>query len=171
MTDSTQNIIFETPRLIIRRYTVGDLNNFFQLNGNQDVMRFIRPAQSLEQSREFLKRIIADYEAWPGMGRWAMYIKDEPRFVGSFAIIPIENSEKLQLGYALVKNDWGKGYATESVQGGLRYAFEKLGLNEIAAITYPQNEPSQNVLLKNGFAFHKTFMEEDRELNMYLRRK
>jgi RimJ/RimL family protein N-acetyltransferase len=57
------------------------------------------------------------------------------------------------------------------VQGGIRYAFEKLGLNEIAGITYPQNELSQNVLLKNGFVFHKTFMEEDKELNMYLRKK
>ncbi|TMI73716.1 MAG: GNAT family N-acetyltransferase [Bacteroidetes bacterium] len=157
----TNNIIFETERLMVRQYTNGDLDRFFQLNGNEDVMRYIRPAQ----------RIISDYEAWPGMGRWAMYKKDELRFIGSFAIIPIENSDKLQLGYALVKNDWGKGYATESVQGGIRYAFEKLGLNEIAGITYPQNELSQNVLLKNGFVFHKTFMEEDKELNMYLRKK
>jgi ribosomal-protein-alanine N-acetyltransferase len=171
MSISTNNIIFETERLMVRRYTDGDLDRFFQLNGNEDVMRYIRPAQSLEQSKEFLQRIISDYESWPGMGRWAMYKKDELRFIGSFAIIPIENSEKLQLGYALVKNDWGRGYATESVQGGIRYAFEKLGLNEIAAITYPQNELSQNVLLKSGFVFHKTFMEEDKELNMYLRKK
>ncbi|HET6993370.1 MAG TPA: GNAT family N-acetyltransferase [Chitinophagaceae bacterium] len=171
MNFSFDNTIFETPRLTVRRYTAADLDYFFQLNGNEDVMRYIRPAQSLEQSKEFLQRIIADYEAWPGMGRWAMFVKDEMRFVGSFAIIPIENSDKLQLGYALIKNNWGKGYATESVKGGIRYAFEKLGLNEIAGITYPQNEPSQNVLLKNGFVFHKTFMEEDKELNMYLLRK
>jgi ribosomal-protein-alanine N-acetyltransferase len=171
MSVSTNNTIFETPRLIVRRYSERDLDRFFLLNGDTEIMRYIRPAQSLDQTRDFLQRIISDYETWPGMGRWAMYKKDESRFIGSFAIIPIENSEKLQLGYALIKNDWGKGYATESVQGGICYAFEKLGLNEIAGITYPQNQPSQNVLLKNGFVFHKSFMEEDKELNMYLRRK
>ena len=164
-------MIFETERLLIRPYTADDLHLFFKLNGDDDVMRYIRPAQTLEQSKEFLQRIIADYESWPGMGRWAMFSKEDGQFVGSFAIIPIENSDQLQLGYALIKNDWGKGYATESVKGGIQYAFDRLGLREIAGITYPQNISSQKVLLKNGFVFDRTFTEDDKELNIYIRKR
>jgi hypothetical protein len=30
------------------------------------------------------------------------------KFVGSFAIIPVEGSEDIQLGYAFLKENWGK---------------------------------------------------------------
>jgi RimJ/RimL family protein N-acetyltransferase len=168
MAKSDNQIVFETERLVIRPYTMNDLDNFFLLNGDEDVMRYIRPAQTLEQSKEFLQKIITAYAERPGMGRWGMFSNQDHRFLGSFAIIPVEKSDKLQLGYALIKENWGKGYATESVKGGLQYAFGYLGLTEIAGITYPENIPSQKVLLKNGFVFDRTFKEDDKELNLYI---
>jgi ribosomal-protein-alanine N-acetyltransferase len=163
-------MIFETERLRVRPYTMDDLHLFFQLNGDEEVMRYIRPVQTFEQTREFLQKIITDYAFRPGTGRWAMFSKEDQQFIGSFAIIPVEGSDKLQLGYALTKNNWGRGYATESVRGGLHYALHKLNLPEIAGITYPENIPSQNVLLKNGFVLHKTFKEEDRYMHLYIRK-
>jgi len=163
--------VFETERLFVRPYTMDDLTLFFRLNGDNEVMRYIRPAQNLEQTTEFLQKIIHSYQERPGIGRWAMISKADQQFAGSFAIIPIDNSIQLQLGYALLKENWGKGYASESVKGGLQYAFDQLGLIEIAAITYPENIPSQKVLLKNGFVFDKTFMEEEKELQFYIRRR
>ena len=150
---------------------MNDLEDFYRLNGNEDVMRYIRPAQNLEQSKVFLQKIINDYSERPGMGRWAMYSKDDGLFAGSFAIIPIDNSPQLQLGYALIKENWGKGYASESVAAGLNYAFNNLGLSEIAGITFPENTPSQKVLLKNGFVFDKAFIEDEKELHIYMCRR
>jgi ribosomal-protein-alanine N-acetyltransferase len=167
----TSDIIFETERLYIRPYSMDDLPRFFLLNGNEEVMRYIRPAQTLEQSQQFLEKIIKAYEERPGMGRWAMLSKSDHQYTGSFAIIPIEKSTQLQLGYALIKDNWGKGYASESVKGGLKYAFTQLGLKEIAGITFPENIPSQKVLLKNGFVFDRMFMEEDKQLNLYICRR
>ena len=155
---------------MVRPYTMDDLHYFFQLNGDEDVMRYIRPVQTFEQTREFLQKIITDYAFRPGIGRWAMFSKEDHKFVGSFAIIPVEGSDKLQLGYAMTKDNWGKGYATESVKGGLYYAIHKLNLSEIAGITYPENISSQKVLLNNGFVFDKTFKEEDRDMHLYIRK-
>jgi ribosomal-protein-alanine N-acetyltransferase len=176
MSKSGKQIIFETERLIVRPYSMDDFKNFYRLNGDEDVMRFIRPAQSKKQSKEFLQKIIAAYAERPGMGRWGMFLKNKGGFVGSFAIIPVENSKqsdsyRMQLGYALVKESWGKGYATEAVKGGLQYAFGHLKLIEIAGITYPENVISQKVLLKNGFVFDKIFFEEERELHLYICRR
>jgi [ribosomal protein S5]-alanine N-acetyltransferase len=173
---TANGIVFETERLIVRPYTMDDFKNFYRLNGDEDVMRFIRPAQTKKQSKEFLQKIIAAYDERPGIGRWAMFLKKKNEFVGSFAIIPVENTDqsdsyRMQLGYALVKESWGKGYATESVKEGLQYAFDHLKLSEIAGITYPENFPSQKVLLKNGFVFDKTFLEEERELHLYICKK
>ena len=161
-------IIFETPRLIVRPYTMEDVSHFFLLNGSEEIMRYIRPAQTLEQTKEFLAKIIEDYDIRPGMGRWAMLTKTDQQFVGSFAVIPVERSTQLQLGYALTKENWGKGYATESVKHGLSYAFGELDLAEIAGITFAENIPSQKVLLKNGFLLDSQFTEEDKLLHLYI---
>lgn len=168
MNKSGKQIIFETERLFIRLYSMDDFDNFFRLNGDEEVMRYIRPAQTKEQSKEFLKKIITAYTERPGTGRWGMFLQKNKKFVGSFAVIPVEQSDKLQLGYALLKENWGKGYASESVKEGIQYAFGKLKLTEIAAITFPENISSQKVLLKNGFSFDKTFTEGDKLLHLYM---
>lgn len=171
MTGSDHEIVFQTERLFVRPYTMDDLDNFFRLNGDKEVMRYIRPAQTFEQSKEFLLKIILAYAQRPGTGRWGMFSHNDQEFVGSFALIPVEGSDRLQLGYAILKENWGKGWASEAIRGGIQYAFLHLKLTEIAAITYPENLPSQKLLLKNGFVFEKTFREEDKDLSLYLLRR
>jgi [ribosomal protein S5]-alanine N-acetyltransferase len=168
MSKATNEIVFETERLFVRPYTMDDLHLFFRLNGDEEVMRYIRPAQTLEQSKEFLQKIIADYIKLPGKGRWGMFLKEDNHFIGSFAIIPVDNTDKLQLGYALTREYWGNGFASESVRRGIQYAFGKLDLVEIAGITFAENIPSQKVLLKSGFVFDKTFIEEGKEMHLYI---
>lgn len=166
---ATSSLIFETARLRVRPYTPEDLDLFFRLNGDEQVMRYIRPAQTYEQTREFLQKIITDYAFQPGRGRWAVEMKTG-EFVGSFAIIPVEHEEFWQLGYALLPAYWGQGLATESVRGGLRYAFDVLKMERIAAITFPENRNSQKVLLNNGFVFDSLIPEDGRQLHLYFRR-
>lgn len=163
------NIIFETPRLVVRKYIFEeDADNFFRLNGDPEVMRYIRPAKSREECIEFLKEIIAKAEENPGIGRWAAIEKLNGVFVGSFAIIPIEQTEDIQLGYALLKEQWGKGFASELTKGGLDYYFRTTEAAHIYAITEKPNTASQKVLLKNGFTFDSIKKEEGKDLLMYI---
>lgn len=164
-------IIFETERLLVRAYTADDFEDFYRLNSDEEVMRYIRPVKSRKETQDFFQKVLTDYDTLPGLGRWGMYLKTSGEFAGSFAVIPIEHSDKIQLGYALLKVNWGKGYASESTKGGIDYAFAKLGLEEIAGVTYPENTASQQVLLKNGFVLHDTFFEDDQEMHLYMLRR
>src|SRR5438105_11700938 len=111
-------IIFETERLYIRRYTKADEEHFFCMNSDPEVMQYIRAPQNREECNHFLLQNITSYEKSPLMGRWAIIEKNTGTFIGSFAIIPVENKEEFQLGYALLKPYWGNGYASESVVAG-----------------------------------------------------
>jgi [ribosomal protein S5]-alanine N-acetyltransferase len=162
-------VIFETDRLIIRRYTLADEENFFRLNGDPEVMKYIRDAKSRQECSIFLKRNLAYYEQQPLLGRWAMIEKASNEFCGSFAVIPVETVDanrhsEIQLGYALLKDHWGKGYATESTVGGMQYAFDILKLPVIVAITDTANIASQKVLLRSGFEQQPNIMEANRPL-------
>jgi len=157
-------ILFETERLAVRHYIKDDSHNFFLLNGDEEIMRYIRPAKSRKQSNAYLLEIIAEYEKHPDEGRWATVDKLTNEFIGSFAFIPIENTDKMQIGYSLLKQNWGKGYATELTFAGLHYVFTKTALTEIFGVTETPNIVSQKVLLKAGFTPQDTFNEGDKEL-------
>jgi ribosomal-protein-alanine N-acetyltransferase len=160
--------IFETERLIVRRYSQADKDNFFSLSGDEDVMRYIRAVQTREESEKFLKENIEFYSMYPQMGRWGVEEKLTAKFIGSFAIIFIPGSEKIQLGYSLKKVEWGKGYATELTKAGLKYVFEVMKLPLIYAVTEKANEPSQHVLLKAGFTEESRYTEDNKELVRFI---
>jgi [ribosomal protein S5]-alanine N-acetyltransferase len=162
------HIIFETERLLVRRYTQNDKENFYSLSGDEDVMRYIRAVQTREESDKFLKENIEFYSMYPQMGRWGVEEKLTAKFVGSFAIIFIPGSEKIQLGYSLKKEEWGKGYATELARAGLKYVFEVMKLPLIYAVTESKNTASQKVLLKAGFEQELIFKEGEKELYRFI---
>jgi [ribosomal protein S5]-alanine N-acetyltransferase len=162
------HIIFETERLYIRRYIKADEENFFRLNSDPDVMRYIREPESKLECNMFLLQNMVAYEQFPLMGRWAMLEKATDTFVGSFAIIPVENLSEIQLGYALLKEFWGRGFAAESVLAGRQYAFELMKLPRIVALTETGNVGSQRVLTKCGFVQQQNIMERDKELCFFV---
>jgi RimJ/RimL family protein N-acetyltransferase len=140
------------------------------LNGDPEVMRYIRPVKSREETNAFLNEVIEYSKNNPAYGRMAVNEKLSNVFVGSFAIIPLEKTEYMQLGYSLLPSYWGIGFATELVKYGLRYIFNKTNLTEIFGVTEVMNVNSQKVLLKTGFVFEKTYSEGSKQLNLYRRK-
>ena len=161
-------IIFETARLVVRQYRPDDQENFFAMNGDEEIVRYIRPAKTKEESDIFLAEVIGYYFENPLYGRWAVNEKQTGNFVGTFALIPIEKTSKMQLGYSLLKPAWGQGYATELTKAGLMYVFSKTPLSEIWGITEAGNIPSQKVLLKAGFKISGSYMDDGKEIFSYL---
>jgi RimJ/RimL family protein N-acetyltransferase len=82
-------------------------------------------------------------------------------------IRPSTHVPEVEMGYALLPHAWGIGLATEALQGGIKHAFDELKLPCVIAITYPQNIPSQKVLLKCGFVFEREFYGEGQLLYLF----
>lgn len=159
---------FETDRLIVRDLNPGDMDHFFLLNGNEEVMRYIRPVKTKAESDAQFEQIMALGPSVPANGRWAVVEKASDRFIGSFAIIPIPfDPEKTQLGYSLIPEYWGRGLATELTIAGLHYFLTHTSIPEIFGVTETPNTASQKVLLKAGFAFHHKEVQEGKELMIY----
>lgn len=156
--------IFETERLLVRQFTTGDGNEFFLMNGDEEVVRYIRPAKTKEECDVFLQEIIKYAEENPLFGRWAVYEKSGGSFVGSFAVIPIKGTDKMQLGYSLLREMRGKGYATELTNNGIQYFFEKTDDAVLYAQTESENTSSVKVLLRCGFIESGSHREGEKEI-------
>ncbi|HSZ87398.1 MAG TPA: GNAT family N-acetyltransferase [Puia sp.] len=161
-------MIFETARLLVRQYNLDDAENFYLLNSDADVMKYIRTPKTRQQAFQFLQENIQYYNEFPVYGRWALIEKLNQQFIGSFMLRPSTAvNDKIELGYAMFKNHWGKGYATESVKGGLDFAFRHLLLPDVIAITQTENISSQKVLLKCGFIQHENINDNGRMVNFF----
>ncbi|MER3499646.1 MAG: hypothetical protein C4308_13975 [Chitinophagaceae bacterium] len=132
-------------------------------------MRHIRPVKPREETNRVFAEVIAAYETAPHLGRWAVIEKASELYVGSFVIIPVLNEpELIQLGYALLKNHWGKGFATELTIAGLKHAFQVMKLQEIYGLIEEANELSQKVLLKAGFSAHSKKPEGEKTMCWFI---
>jgi RimJ/RimL family protein N-acetyltransferase len=134
------------------------------MNSHPQVMEYIRPVKNQEETDHFLQLNIDQYNEQPLYGRWAVIEKATGKPIGSFAIIPIEGTGKMQIGYALMPDYWGKGYATELTFAGLRYFFTHTMVDLIYAETELSNTASQNVLIKSGFKPSGSRTEEGKQL-------
>lgn len=161
--------IFITKRLRVRHFTSLDTDNFFALQGNAEVMQYIRPPKTREESDTFLREKILTASPRDFKGYWAVEDLHTGLFVGSFVIIPIpDDIEKTQLGYSFLPEHWGKGYASEVAREGIAYFYHKTPLTEIYGVTEAPNIASQKVLLKAGFKPFGMKMEGEKELLVYI---
>lgn len=152
-------ILFETERLVVQRFKPDEEELFFQVNGNPEVMHYIRPAKTKEASGIFFRENLDFYLDHSILGRYAVFQKEDGQFVGTFAFLYLSGEADYHLGYALLPAAWNLGFATELVRAAIPYFFAKTTHPAVFAIVSPENTASSNVLLKVGFA-HKERSEE-----------
>jgi [ribosomal protein S5]-alanine N-acetyltransferase len=162
-------MIFQTARLLVRPLKMEDFETFYLLNSDEEVVRYIRSPKSKEETFVFLNENIDYSFTNPDYGRWAIIEKTSQEQIGVFMLKPSSRyGRQIELGYSFLKSFWGKGFATESVDGALHYAFENLGLLQVIAIAQIENIASQKVLQKSGFVLSKTLEEEGRVLHLFI---
>lgn len=159
----TMKAIIETERLYLRESLPEDVQAMFEMDSDPDVQRFLGciPITSLEQAATEIESIRQQYID-NGVGRIAIIEKASNEFVGWGGLKLIKEPTNgflnyHDLGYRFLKRYWGKGYATESANGVIDYAFQRMKLPAIYAIADLEHTASRNVLEKNGFVFVNTF--------------
>jgi RimJ/RimL family protein N-acetyltransferase len=149
--------IIETERLILREVDYLDQEGLFDLDSKAEVHRYIgtKPLTHVDQALNTVRILQKQYEE-NGIGRWAVIDKSSQEFLGWSGLKlwkePLNNrSNVYELGYRFIPKYWGRGYATESAQAWVNYAFEVLNVSALYALTDPENTVSKHVLQKIGF--------------------
>lgn len=143
---------FQTKRTILRRFNLSDLNNMIQLESDPDVMKYTpsRIPQVVEKTDERLKSLVEKRTTYAPLGVWAVELQGTSDFIGWFMLIKTE-FEVPELGFMIVKDQWGKGFATEVAQALIEFGMNDLKYSGIAAVTDHDNAASIRTLQKLGF--------------------
>ena len=128
-----------------------DADDIFALSRLPEVMRYTSmPPQTRESSDAFLTRWLAGMHE----GRIASWtIRDKKNaFLGQASIFDINATHHSgEIGYLLMPDAWGKGYASDVVATLVRYGFHYRHLARLNADVDPANRGSIRVLEKHGF--------------------
>jgi ribosomal-protein-alanine N-acetyltransferase len=161
-------LIFTTRHFIVRQFTIADSEAFYLLNSNEAVMRYIRPVKDRAGSDAFLSQQLDAYADEPKLGRWYVGEKETDRLIGMFSILPMQSNIHYHISYALLPDEWGKGFATELLQAGETYFVNNFDKQQLFAITQPENIASEKVLTKEGFTLKETTRNEHETLNLFV---
>ena len=156
----------ETERLQIRQVEpAADAEPFFELWGDPDAMRFVRPASpSVEEVREWLQRIL-EFSEW---GLWALEERKSGRLVGMAGLFPLANEgPEIELAYHIVPSQWGRGYATEAGAALLDAAWRETDLDHVVAVAFEENRGSRRVMEKLGMSYEGPTRYREQELVRY----
>ncbi len=142
----------ETERLILRPWEDRDLDPFFALNSDPEVMRFFPKLFTREETAAYIERVAALEET--GLGFQAVEEKASGELVGVVGMAEVKpempSAPAVEIGWRLARPFWGKGYASEAARAWLVHGFGTLALAEIVAFTYVGNAPSRRVMERLG---------------------
>lgn len=166
-------MILETPRLILREVTPDDVDGFYKLDSDAEVHRYLgnQPVTSLQQCKDVIAFVMKQYVD-NGIGRWAVVEKFSGDFIGwaGLKLVKEETNGHVNYydyGYRLIRQYWGKGYASECSPFILQYGFTHLPADIIYGAAHVDNIASNRILRKNGFHFKNTFYYESDLCNWY----
>jgi RimJ/RimL family protein N-acetyltransferase len=142
----------QTQRTLLRRFQLSDLQNMIRLESDPDIMKFTpsRVPLTVEKSEARLKSLIEKEAGSHPLGVWAVELKGSGEFVGWFMLIMTEFAVP-EIGFMIVKDQWGKGLATEVAQALIDFGTKDLQYPGIAAVTDSENKKSIHILEKLGF--------------------
>jgi RimJ/RimL family protein N-acetyltransferase len=137
----------------MRQFVPEDFDDVVRLDSDPRVMKYItgKPA-TLAESQATIRRVTRYYRLYPDLGAWYTVRRDNGEFIGWFSLKYAGKSPDIEIGYRLLPEAWGQGFATEGATAMHDYGFDDLGLHRIIGVTHPKHRASQNVLMKAGLA-------------------
>ncbi len=150
-----------TERLTLRRWREADRPVFHRLNADPVVMRFFDKRLSREEADATMDRWNADLDR-EQMSFLAAERRSDGAVVGTIGLSQVTEgiyafAPTVQIGWRLLPDAEGRGYASEAARACLAYGFDFLNLPEIVAQCVVENRPSEAVMRRLGMTLRGTF--------------
>lgn len=141
--------ILETERLILRPPIEADLDGWAAMMADEEAARFIG---GVKPRAGAWRGMAAMAGSWllKGYGMFSVLEKASGRWVGRLGPWQPEGWPGTEVGWGLIRDSWGKGYATEGAKAAMDWAFDHLGWDEIVHAIDPENIGSIGVARRLG---------------------
>ncbi|WJE51033.1 GNAT family N-acetyltransferase [Bacillus cereus] len=146
-----------TNRLILREINISDILDIYEYASDKEMTTYIvwEPHKTLSDTKMFVNSIMNQY-AQGELSAFGMEFKDEQKLIGTCGFITYDKSEHTaELAYAMSREYWGRGLATEATRAFLEYGFKELHLKRIEAGCHIENESSKKLMKRLGMKYNR----------------
>ncbi len=141
----------ETERLILRAPSEADFEaeaEFFASDASKFVGGPLRP----DETWRSIAMLLGHWEL-RGYGFWGVEEKDTGTYVGHVGLWFPHGWPEPEIGWTLMNNATGKGYATEAALAARTHAYDILGWDTAISLIDPDNHASKAVAKRLGAEF------------------
>lgn len=140
----------ESERLRFRMFRESDFPTYEQWTSRIEIMRYLggRTFDRIQAWRHLAYQI--GHWHMLGHGYYAVEEKDTGTLVGRVGYTSHPGWPGFELGWTIIPEYQGRGYATEAARFLLQYAFETMKLPRVVSLIHPDNAPSRRVAEKLG---------------------
>ncbi len=147
----------ETDRLLLRPFTLADVDDVFAYARDPEWSRFLRllprPYLRVHAEQFVARQLLADRSARP---TWAVVVDEA--VVGGIGLRADAPQRRAELGYSIARDQWGRGLCTEGARAVVEAAFiANPELLRIHARADADNGASQRVMTKIGMVKEGVF--------------
>jgi RimJ/RimL family protein N-acetyltransferase len=146
---SFDELRLETPRLILRPPRAEDLDAWSGMMLDEPTARFIGGVMPRALCWRQLMTMIGSWHAC-GFAMFSVIEKESGRWIGRVGPWQPEGWPGPEIGWAIHRDRWGRGYAVEAAAYSTDWAFESLGWPHVVHSIAPENVASQRVAEKLG---------------------
>jgi RimJ/RimL family protein N-acetyltransferase len=143
--------LLQTERLKLRMFRESDFEAYAAICADAEVARYLGDGKPLGRIDAW-KSMAAILGHWQlrGYGLWAVEERASGELIGRIGCYYPDGWPGFEVGWALRRESWGKGYASEGARAAMRYAFEELGEPHVISLIQPGNERSIRVAERIG---------------------
>ena len=151
--DSNSLPIITTPRLVMRWVSEDDIDALYEIFSDPEVTRYWSSAAfANREAAVTMQRKIAEDNLKDSVWKWGLALRDTNKLIGTVTLFNLSLSNgRAEIGYAMARAYWGKGYMNEALKAMIVHAFDVVKLRRLEADVDPRNTASVRTLERLGF--------------------
>lgn len=162
--------ILETERCIIRETTVEDVDVFFHIYSEPEIVKYTEnlypeKEQEIAYIRDYIEKVYKYFE----FGVWTVIWKETGEIIGRAGFSVREGYDLPELGFVIARPFQRKGIAGEICRAILEYGRNVLEFNQVQALVVKENTASLTLCEKLGFTVRESVREKGRDYLLLVR--
>lgn len=148
---------YETERLILRPMAIEDAEFILDLYNRPKFIQYIgdRYIRTISDAENYIQERFFPQFKKLGFGNYLMLTKEGHQKIGGVGIFERDGLDVVDIGFSLLEEFEGKGYAYEAALKVKSVGMNDFGLTKLSAITTKENTSSQKLIEKLGLKFQR----------------
>ncbi|MDF2803324.1 MAG: N-acetyltransferase [Anaerocolumna sp.] len=150
-------MMYQSKRLTLIEYKAQGLDLFYSVFSNKEVMKyaFLPRYESKEDILPYFESVLKNNENLINRPAYefGIYLTEDNKYIGH-GDIEVHYLNQYggcgEIGYFILPEYWGSGYATEVAELLIAISFENINLHRVSASCNSKNLPSENIMKKLG---------------------